>query len=424
MSETDIVLESPPKSKEMIKVWKKIVDSTPQTGNPLLDLLDGQLEVASMIFRDPETARSGRMVCKRLYRFVMEGNRLTPDSPDHPILFAKFISTNYLKEDYLSMIGESLLYPNIKLERVVNSDTFQLPVFHQLKSLDISSAGMTEWYNLSHLIGLQFLNLSETKISKLEPLSKLIQLKVLILNRTFVSSIHELSSLHQLQYLDLHWTKVEDISALSHLRQLKTLKLASTFVSSLEPLRDCTLLEVLEVHNTRDQRINDISPLLNMRNMIHLKLGNTQINDISSISNMENLVTLSLDHTLIRDIKPLSNLLNLRELDLSFTPELNSIDPLKSLHKLEIAHIGGNPSIDSSWFSSYDNWWPLIHTLSLNHTSVSNIEFINQMKQLEFLNIQGANVTDKSPLEGLVHLKSVLTEESKEKTAKAIYEYG
>eukprot|EP01117_Protostelium_nocturnum_P016447 TRINITY_DN6506_c0_g3_i1.p1 TRINITY_DN6506_c0_g3~~TRINITY_DN6506_c0_g3_i1.p1 ORF type:complete len:501 (-),score=120.42 TRINITY_DN6506_c0_g3_i1:55-1410(-) len=422
--ESEIALESPRDLKKIVPCWKEIIDDVDQKQVELFQLPKGIL--CKILGENPETAKSARGVCKKLYCIVLEFKLMVPLLEDQFNLFAKFVSTNYLKEDYLCFLeaSKTKIFPNIKLTRVVNSDTFQRSCFLNLQSLDISSAGMTDWSNLSHLNQLIHLNLGEAKVSQLDPLSGMVNLKFLNLCRTQINSILPLSNLHELVFLNLSGTKIGDISPLSNMRKLKVLRLGSTHVTSLSPLSECTEIEELDVHNTKDQLISDLTSLIQMKNMKILKLGNSKINDISPLSGMRQLQVLQLNNSQVRDLTPISNLNQLKYLDLSHSPNIFSVAPLSGLHHLVELSFAGNTLLESLWFVNYNHWWPHLKSFNLQLTSISDITFISQMKELEYLNLQSSKVTDKSPLQDLPLLKTVLTEDTKEKTAKAIYEYG
>jgi Leucine-rich repeat (LRR) protein len=105
------------------------------------------------------------------------------------------------------------------------------------------SKGM--WFRRS----VESVDLSDSKVSDLSPLTKLKQIKSLVLNNTSVSDLSPLAELQNLKELDLNNTPVSDLTPLAELRNLEWLDIGETQVSDLSPLAKLKNLKWLFIFN-------------------------------------------------------------------------------------------------------------------------------------------------------------------------------
>jgi Leucine-rich repeat (LRR) protein len=90
-----------------------------------------------------------------------------------------------------------------------------------------------------------FVNLNDTQLSDLSPLSELKNLELLYLDDTQVSDLSPLAELKNIGTLDLSGTKVSNLSPLAELENLNVLFLMNTQLSDLSPLAKLKNLETL-----------------------------------------------------------------------------------------------------------------------------------------------------------------------------------
>ena len=83
---------------------------------------------------------------------------------------------------------------------------------------------------MAKLTSLQYLDLSETKVTHLEPLSQLISIKEIILNRVLINDLGPLAKLSTLKSLHLYQINVTDLSPLSLIKSLKHIYLGKTAI--------------------------------------------------------------------------------------------------------------------------------------------------------------------------------------------------
>ena len=213
----------------------------------------------------------------------------------------------------------------------------------------VTIAGEKYDINITEL-ELSGLNLKNEDIAEV---SKLLKLEILDLSNNLISDISALSSLNNLKKLYLQNNQITDISVLANLTQLKELNLEVNNITDISPLAGLSQLEVLYINNGginyrsyRRNKITDISPLANLTQLKKLNLGYNETN-ISPLANLTKLEELDLRVCGITDITPLANLSQLKKLYISRN-DITNISPLASLTQLEELDLENNAITDIS----------------------------------------------------------------------------
>ena len=165
----------------------------------------------------------------------------------------------------------------------------------ELEYLDLTDTYTDDLSPLANMKQLRFLKLKGMgNAANLFPLRGLVLLKLLDLQgNPGLTDCSSLSSLPELEYLDLSESKITDLTPLQNLRKLKQLNLSEcTMASDLTPLTHLLELEYLDLSNTS---IDDLSPLVNMNKLLKLKLCHTGVTDLTPLRNLSNLRLLKLD---------------------------------------------------------------------------------------------------------------------------------
>ena len=134
---------------------------------------------------------------------------------------------------------------------------------------------------------LQYLNLSNNQISKLENLEGLSQLQSLELFENQISKLENLEGLSQLQNLVVMSNQISKLENLEGLSQLQYLVVSNNQISKLENLEGLSQLKVLDLNQNKltSQNFN----LSQLYSLIFLNLSNNQfLNLPSEIANLEN----------------------------------------------------------------------------------------------------------------------------------------
>jgi Leucine-rich repeat (LRR) protein len=215
----------------------------------------------------------------------------------------------------------------------------QLP---NLTSLSLSRSLVTDLRPITNLIHLQVLRIQGTQIVDLSPLRGISGLHGLFAGNSSVVDLAPIAGLRLLQQLNIGGTSVEDISPISMFEQLTVLALAGVRAKDFFPIYDLPILRDLNLKNTP---ISSLAGIGNLETLRHLTLSGTCITDLTPISQLRHLETLDLTDTIISDLRPLANLERLTELNMNGS---NAIDlgPLSKLKNLRSLRLLENPVVD------------------------------------------------------------------------------
>jgi len=299
---------------------------------------------------------------------------------------------------YISQIFSQL--KELDLSNTQVTDLSPLSVLNQLKELDLSNTQVTDLSPLSGLNQMNALYLRNTQVTDLSPLSGLNYLNRLFLSNTQVTDLSPLSGLNQLNILDLSETQVTDLSPLSGLNQLKELDLSDTQVTDLSVLSGLNQLKELDLSDTQ---VTDLSVLSGLNQLNSLNLSNTQVTDLSILSGLNQLTGLNLRNTQVTDLSPLSGLNYLNRLFLSNT-QVTDLSPLSVLNQLKELDLSNTQVTDLSPLSVLNQ----LKELYLSNTQVTDLSPLSGLNQLKELYLSNTQVTDLSPLSGLNHLNRLL----------------
>ena len=299
-----------------------------------------------------------------------------------------YISTNYRynKENPTNFGGDDMEYATERrlediaplLERLDRGETLSEEEHAELAAIrrldGIGWEGELP-HSIRTLTALESLNLRDSQVSNLTPLSGLLALKSLDLESTHVSDLTPLSGLTALRSLDLMSAQVSDLTPLSGLTALEYLNLWNTQVSNLTPLSGLTALESL---NLRYTQVSNLTPLSGMMTLKSLNLGGTQVSKLTPLSGLKNLEFLNLDNIQVNDLTPLSGMTALKSLNL-FTDQLSNLSLLCGLRNLE--------------------------SLGLSHTQVSDLSPLSGLRTLKRLRLANTKARDLAALSGLEQLE-------------------
>ncbi|AMQ57508.1 leucine-rich repeat domain-containing protein [Algoriphagus sanaruensis] len=139
----------------------------------------------------------------------------------------------------------------LKFERVSVSDLSALPIFVNVRKLEIFDAPISSISHISGLPQLTQLKLSQIPVVDFLPISSLSKLNELDLSNTAVEDLEALSSLFELKKLNLSGTNLKSLKGLESLFSLEELDVASTNLRSLKPIEALSNLKKLSCFNTR-----------------------------------------------------------------------------------------------------------------------------------------------------------------------------
>ena len=277
-----------------------------------------------------------------------------------------------------------------------------------LVHLEIFDSPIRDLTPLTNLKNLRELTLLWCEISDITPLAGLIHLKSLVLSRRLgsrnrISDITPIAGLIQLEYLDLAYNAIRDIRPVAGLTQLNTLTLAVNQISDITPIAGLTQLESLGLEINQ---ISDITPLARLTRLVSLSIGNNQISDITPLARLTALEGLSLGGNEFRDITPLAGMTRLEALDLHGN-QINDLTPLIGMTELEALDLGGNQINDIAPLAGLTQ----LRALGLSANQINDLTPLAGLRKLEALFLACNQISDITPLIGLTKLERLDLEE-------------
>ena len=184
----------------------------------------------------------------------------------------------------------------------------------------------------------------------------------------------------------------------ARLAEVTTLQLASSGITDLTGLAHAKKLTTLDL---RGNIIKHITPLQGLTALTTLDLGNNEVEDITPLQGLTALTTLDLSGNRIGAITPLQGLSALTALDLSNNPidgsSLASLKQLTGLQQLEFRSIF---IPDVSFFALNG-----LTSLDLSNNSISNLQPLSGLTELQRLILAKNAITDVRPLDKLKKLR-------------------
>lgn len=263
--------------------------------------------------------------------------------------------------------------------------------------LDLSKCGLIKVpKEISQMIWLDILNLSDNKLTKIEGFEKLKSLKILCLDSNSITKIEGLENLKLLEILYLSSNKIIKLEGLSNLKFLKVIYLSANEIKTIEGLG------LLQELNKLDLSSNNLTKIIGLENLASLNCLDLSYNKISKIEGLENLRKLNelyLHSNQIKKIEGLNTLIYLYGLDLSAN-DIKKIEGLTSLTLLNelILHSNQIEKIEG-----IDALCDLLG-LDLSCNKITNIEGLESLKSLNTLRLR-LNCLTK--IEGLEYLLSL-----------------
>ncbi len=279
----------------------------------------------------------------------------------------------------------------------------------KLREINCAYTPLSDITVLGNLKNLNKLNIGYTNIKDISALADLPNLSQLDLSGMDINDLTALESLSNLSDLNLSESSVTNLTSIGKIENLQSLNIDNTYVTRLDALEELKLLTVLQANSSR---ISMLDPLAGNSSLKFIYCDNTGIDGSKARSFMsENTHCLviyntkelekwwhelpAIYKTIAREKMTVSDpitteqlhlIINQTSIDFSDRQEIESIEPLKMLHRLE--------------------------SVILKNTRVSDLEPLGGHNNLRVLNISGTNVSDLEPLRNLNNLTEVSCEET------------
>ena len=311
------------------------------------------------------------------------------------------------------------------------TDTVELAKLYQFVAVDsLNLSGKSQIKHLrplSELRDLKFLDISQTAIEDLAPISNVTFLESLNLSNTPTSAIKFIKYSDRLRYLDISNTKIEDISELVNLTNLQALKAEKTSIGSFAVLNQFKSLQEL---NLNESGFNNMENLKDLSSLESLSLSKNYILNFSLLSKLTSLTKLNLSETNFEDLASISSLTKLVQLDVTAC-KVSDLSPLNSLASLKkiaadetelstedaTLFVQNNPNILlihhvkdlQSWWESLSMAWKqaLVKINPSLELDKPGIEILTQTLNLPSLDLDDSEIESLIPVVRFVALTSL-----------------
>lgn len=259
--------------------------------------------------------------------------------------------------------------------------------------------------DLHLVINMEKLNLDgNTYLQDMQPVNRLVNLQELSLSHTEITDLSPLIGLSDLKILDLSNTRVSNIEPLERLFQLERLNIEDTRIDSLSSLHQINSLKLLLADKSR----------VRTEAVRNLKKNQTQLIVVYQTetlrfwwNNLNEDWKEVFSHRMQLNLNPtplqLQAMADKKTIEVKDILTITNLEPLVPLLQLEKLVITGTTVSDLSPLIKLNQ---LLH-LELSGNPIVDLSPLQNLTQLEYLNIESTPVADLSPLSKLVALKTL-----------------
>ncbi len=183
--------------------------------------------------------------------------------------------------------------------------------------------------SISGLIQLEALDLDGFPLEELAQLSKLLNLKSLRLSESGLATLHGISALKALEYLNLASAPLTDISEIAACEHLHSLILIDLPLTSLTGIEFTT--QLVDIYLNRC-KVAAVEPLAQLVHLEHITFFELPLTDLTPLGQCLALQTVTLWGMPISDVAPLALLPKLRGLEL-YDLAVEDYSPLEPLFR-------------------------------------------------------------------------------------------
>ncbi|EPX73550.1 SIN component scaffold protein [Schizosaccharomyces octosporus yFS286] len=352
--------------------------------------------------------------------------RLLEDvEPYHPF-WKRIIQLDISRRDLNSLIGLSEQCPCLEdLNIESNELSYLTGCPSSIRNLNAVNNHLSSLTTFSHLINLQYLDLSSNQLEDLTALSPLIHLRELNVDNNQLWNIDGILRLDGLLKLSARGNRFRHLSFTnSNLNRLEELLLGNSALESIEEISSLQNLMVLQLDGNQLTTLQASQPMIHLR---VLRLNNNAIQHLE-VDQYPNLRTLYMDYncfTTIPDIYRLKRLVNfsfrsqeLKSGKYTFTPPLDirnlylsnntrmilqTHNMLLGIKYLELANIQIT-ELPADFAKSLPN----LRVLDLSHNYISEISALKGFSLLHRLYLVGNRIEKmKNVCDTLSHLKKL-----------------
>lgn len=273
-----------------------------------------------------------------------------------------------------------------------------------MQNLEMQATHVFDFEPVSNLRELLNLDLEGSLISDLSPITGLDQLLELNISKTHVQDLSLAMGLKSLKILDLDSTLIRDITALSALVNLEVLYANYTFISDLSALQKLARLERVYCDQTPvNKSIADAFMATSPNVLVIFDSRDLQAWWNSLSSGWKNVLSNTAKIGLMPAKEELARVTNLDSINFKGDVSINSLEPLRKMHKLQVIIADNTAISDLSPLEGHRN----IRYLDISDTQVSDISVMRKFTNLKVLRADRSKVEKLDPLFNLKKLEEV-----------------
>lgn len=223
-----------------------------------------------------------------------------------------------------------------------------------------------DYSDLKHMCFLESLTIEKGASKQISNVSNLVNLTELSISNTNVSQ--------------------EDLGIIAALPKLKNLTLQKCSLSGISPLQKAAGLEKLDVSD--NSALRNIDVLRSLGNLLELNLSGNAVSDLAAISSLTNLSKLDISGNSVTSLAPISSLTRLTYLDASANA-ITALGDLGSLATLNFLNLSSNKLTDVKAIANCTT----LTELNISANSLTDISKLNSLTKLTLLDFSHNQVT-------------------------------
>ncbi len=288
----------------------------------------------------------------------------------------------------------------------ITSDSPSTEILSQtvgLSELDLTDSGIEDLNPITRFVKLEKVDFSGTPVQDLIPLSEVRTLMEIRGKNTKVSSIAPIRENDKLIRIDLEGSPVESIMEVLALENLDYINVDSSKIFP-EEVPEILLQKPKLTIIYRTDELNswwaDLDPVWQEIFRKQFEIGEEPSEE--ELHTMTSVSSLSFQSLSIGNISPLTAFINLRSFTLFDSP-LGNISPIAELKLLEKLTISQVPVTDFSPIRQLVK----LEQLNISNTGIEDLTALSALTNLKILNISGTNLRVLKGLEGLYALEEL-----------------
>ncbi len=262
-------------------------------------------------------------------------------------------------------------------------DLVALNTFGDLQGLIIADSEIEDLSWLADFPNLKVFECQGNGLRSLEGIQVLTKAEEISIKSNFISDLSPLKELTQLRMLNLYENEITTIDSIAHLSQITHLDLAKNKIKSIDSIAHWTDLQYFSVYSC--STLANVDVIANFRKLNSLNLSFLEMPTLSMhlLDSMENLEYLCVQGVLQgnEDLQPISRQTGLKALTMGKNDSISDLSYLADLSQLEYLDIHSN--------------------------NVTDIRVVGFMPELVKIVMYRNKITDISPLLDCLELRSL-----------------